>query len=225
MKRIPAYNSLPGAVSQPEVLLLIAVSSHQRRFGPHIRIRADQPVVPVHADVGIRVEVVADTPLPGDRVVVGRDVDVLDAQPLVACRPHSRACPAARLPVRARVSGRSPKTSSYVRFSLTIRTTCLMSGEQRPVRAVCQRLEPVRLHHESGVRLQVRRARHGEHGDRPLPRLAGRNPAPRIRTRARGPGHSSRRPCRGRSPPASETRRPEDARAPASAAYRSPRPR
>ena len=80
--------------------------------------------MPVHTDIGIGIEVVAERPLAGDGVVIRRDVDVFDAEPFpFAVHEAARAQPR---PVRGarRHPSMSPNTSSYVRFSLTIRTTC-----------------------------------------------------------------------------------------------------
>src|SRR6185369_14250719 len=63
-----------------EVLLLIAVGGQHRRHRPGIWVDTGEPVVAVEAGFGVGIEVVAEGPPPGDGVVVGSDVNVLEAE-------------------------------------------------------------------------------------------------------------------------------------------------
>src|SRR4051812_5490651 len=69
-----------GGGGRKTEIFLSAIGGHERALGPGIRIGADQPVVSIDAYVRVRIEVVAEAPALSDGVVVGSDVDVMEAE-------------------------------------------------------------------------------------------------------------------------------------------------
>src|SRR5687768_11413728 len=62
-------------------VFLSAVARHERAFRPGIWVRAGKPMMAVHADLGIGIEVVAERPARGELVMVRRHVDASSAEP------------------------------------------------------------------------------------------------------------------------------------------------
>lgn len=173
---------------ESEVLGLSERGGNRTRC-PRVRIRAHQPVMPVDAGVPVGIEIVAEGPLPGDGVVVGRHVSVAQADAHVPSIDKTAGAQVRQL------RGRHHRTVGSLRHvaqDVVERATFLDDqhhvadlGRQLSSRRRGMLLESVSGHHERRVRRQVRCLGHGKDRHGTVQALARQHRSARAVGRAR----------------------------------------